>query len=32
LLQGFIRSFVERNAADLVKQHLVNIKRALEEE
>ena len=32
LLQGFIRSYVERNAADLVKQHLVNIKRALEEE
>ncbi|MFN8627031.1 MAG: SRPBCC family protein [Candidatus Binatia bacterium] len=32
LLQGFVRSFVERNAADLVKQHLVNIKCALEEE
>jgi len=32
LLHGFIRSFVERNAADLVRQHLVNIKHALEKQ
>jgi carbon monoxide dehydrogenase subunit G len=32
LLQGLIRSFIERNAGDMVKQHLVNIKHALEEE
>jgi carbon monoxide dehydrogenase subunit G len=32
LLHGFIRSFVERHASDLVKQHLANIKRVLEEE
>jgi carbon monoxide dehydrogenase subunit G len=32
LLQGFIRSFVEDKAGDLVKRHLTNIKRALEAE
>jgi carbon monoxide dehydrogenase subunit G len=30
LLQGLIRSFVEREAADAVKQYLANVKRALE--
>jgi carbon monoxide dehydrogenase subunit G len=30
LLQGLIRSFVESEAADAVKQYLANIKRALE--
>lgn len=32
LLHGFIRSFVEDRAGDLVKRHLTNIKRALEDE
>jgi len=31
LLQGFIRSFVEERAGDLVKRHLTNIKHSLEE-
>jgi carbon monoxide dehydrogenase subunit G len=30
LLQGFIRSYVERQAADAVKEYLANVKRALE--
>jgi carbon monoxide dehydrogenase subunit G len=30
LVQGLIRSFVEREAADAVKQYLANLKRALE--
>lgn len=30
LLQGLIKSFVEREAADSVRQYLTNIKRALE--
>lgn len=30
LLQGLIRSFVESEAADTVKQYLANVKRALE--
>ena len=30
LLQGLIRSFVESEAADAVKQYLANVKRALE--
>ena len=31
LLQGLIRSFVEREAAEALKQYLTNVKRSLEE-
>lgn len=31
LLQGLIRSFVEREAAEVLKQYLANVKRTLEE-
>jgi carbon monoxide dehydrogenase subunit G len=30
LLQGFLKSFVEKEATEAVKQYLVNVKRALE--
>lgn len=30
LLQGFLRTFVEKEAAEAVKQYLANVKRALE--
>jgi carbon monoxide dehydrogenase subunit G len=30
LLQGFLKSFVEQEAADTVKQYLANVKKALE--
>jgi len=30
LLQGFLRSFVEKEAAEGLKEYLANIKRALE--